>query len=138
MNTQHTQGRLHVAGQDKVQIRSEKHQVAKAWSFAGKTGQENARRLVACWNACEGLHTESLERNKPLGDQLVDAINQRDEVLAALEALEALTKRLALALECVVLNPDRWWDQVHESLQAYRDLMDAWYPQEHVSPLGKD
>lgn len=57
---------------------------------------------------------------------------------AKLDALEALTKRLALDLECVLLNRDKWWDQAHESLQAYRDLMDAWYPQEHVSPLGKD
>ena len=57
---------------------------------------------------------------------------------AKLDALEALTKRLAIDLECVLLNRDKWWDQAHESLQAYRDLMDAWYPQEHVSPLGKD
>lgn len=92
MNTQHTQGRLHVAGQYKVQIRSDSHQVAKAWSLAGKTGQENARRLVACWNACDGLHTESLECNKPLGDQLVDAINQRDELL---EALKDARRKLA-------------------------------------------
>lgn len=45
----------------------------------------NARRLVACWNACEGLHTESLERGAPLADQIVDALNQRDELLAALK-----------------------------------------------------
>lgn len=95
MNTQHTQGRLHVAGQDKVQIRSDEHQIAKAWSFAGKTGQENARRLAACWNACEGLHTESLERNKPLGDQLVDAINQRDELLEALKEAINLIETLS-------------------------------------------
>lgn len=46
---------------------------------------QNARRLAACWNACEGLHTESLERNKTLGDQIVDALNQRDELLEALK-----------------------------------------------------
>ncbi len=57
---------------------------------------------------------------------------------AKLDELETLTKRLALDLECVLLNRDKWWDQAHEALQAYRDLMDAWYPQDHVSPLGKD
>ena len=57
---------------------------------------------------------------------------------AKLEQLEALTKRLALDLECVLLNRDQWFDMAHETLQAYRDLMDAWYPQETVSPLGKD
>ena len=55
-----------------------------------------------------------------------------------LHELEALAKRLALDLECVLLNRDKWWDQAHETLQAYRDLMDEWYPQEHVSPRGKD
>lgn len=67
------------------------------------------------------------------------ALNEKcTEALDKLYVLEALTKRLALDLECVLLNRDKWWDQAHESLQAYRDLMDAWYPQEHVSPLGKD
>lgn len=57
---------------------------------------------------------------------------------AKLTELEPLTKRLALDLECVLLNRDKWWDQAHETLQSYRDLMDAWYPQDHISPLGKD
>lgn len=52
-------------------------------------GPEDARRLVACWNACEGLHTESLECGKPLGDQLVEALNQRDELLAENTQLKA-------------------------------------------------
>ena len=66
------------------------------------------------------------------------AIVERRELAAKLDELEAITKRLALDLECVLLNQDRWWDQAHETLQAYRDMMDAWYPQDHVSPLGKD
>jgi hypothetical protein len=57
---------------------------------------------------------------------------------AKLDELETLTKRLALDLECVMLNSDKWWDQAHATLQAYRDLMDRWYPQDQVSPLGKD
>lgn len=40
----------------------------------------NARRLVACWNACEGLYTESLERGEPLAEQIVDVLVQRDEL----------------------------------------------------------
>lgn len=57
-----------------------------------------------------------------------------------LHALESLAKRMALDLECLTLDPTsaRWHDTAVESLQAYRDLMDAWYPQDHVSPLGKD
>lgn len=57
-----------------------------------------------------------------------------------LDALESLAKRMALDLECLTLDPTsaRWHDKAVESLQIYRDLMDAWYPQDHVSPLGKD
>lgn len=59
----------------------------------------NARRLVACWNACEGLHTESLERGAPLADQIVDALNQRDELLAQRnQLLEALSYIEGLAM----------------------------------------
>lgn len=54
----------------------------------------NARRLVACWNACEGLSTESLERLGTLDRARVEldairvqAIAQRDELLAMLEAM---------------------------------------------------
>jgi hypothetical protein len=61
------------------------------------TTQANARRIVACWNACEGLYTESLERNEPLAAQIVKSANaahiaaqQRDELLEALVDLVAL------------------------------------------------
>lgn len=68
-----------------------------------------------------------------LQDKLSYALDQ-------LAVLEPLAKRMALDLECLTLDPTsaRWHDTAFESLQAYRDLMDAWYPQDHVSPLGKD
>lgn len=54
----------------------------------------NARRLVACWNACEGISTDALES----GVTLIEAFQreeiradiaerQRDELLAAFERL---------------------------------------------------
>lgn len=56
--------------------------------------RENARRLVACWNACEGLATETLERlgtldraNVARDARHVEALAQRDELLAALETI---------------------------------------------------
>ena len=68
-----------------------------------------------------------------LQDKLAYALDQ-------LAVLDPLTKRMALDLECLTLDPNNatWHDKATESLQAYRDLMDAWYPQDHVSPLGKD
>lgn len=55
-----------------------------------------------------------------------------------LDELESLAGRLALDLKRVLLDRDEWWDQAYETLQAYRDMMDRWHPQETVSPLGKD
>lgn len=50
----------------------------------------NARRLVACWNACEGISTENLEDNLPvkyLATHYNAVLAQRDRLLAALEEL---------------------------------------------------
>lgn len=50
--------------------------------------EANARRLAACWNACDGLDTDILESSRSLSDALhlndkrVDS--QRDDLLAAL------------------------------------------------------
>ena len=54
MNTQHTPGPWYVA--NGVQIRSDKHQVAKAWSFAGKTGEANAQLIAAAPDLLAALH----------------------------------------------------------------------------------
>lgn len=51
---------------------------------------------------------------------------------------ERIAKRLALDLECMLLHPDAWWKQAHATLEEYRQLVDKHYPQDHVSPLGKD
>lgn len=57
----------------------------------------DARRLVACWNACEGAQTEWLEQNKPvkeLADAIRDAQAQRDELLEVLiKLVEDLERR---------------------------------------------
>lgn len=52
----------------------------------------NARRIVACVNACAGINTENLEQNKPLlsglrslNDRIRNAERQRDQLLAALK-----------------------------------------------------
>ena len=54
-----------------------------------RKGWENARRIVACVNACEGISTENLEENKPI-IELARAYNvslrQRNDLLAALRS----------------------------------------------------
>ncbi len=58
--------------------------------------EANARRLVACWNACEGIDTEHLENIDMLGETLAgrfaafhaserELMDTRDELLEALK-----------------------------------------------------
>lgn len=53
-----------------------------------ETNEANARRIVACVNACEGISTENLEQNRPLiwlVQQYNETIRQRNELLLALQ-----------------------------------------------------
>ena len=55
-------------------------------------GKANARRLVACWNACEGIPTEALKDKAPrkLREDRDLLLEQRNELLAALRLMVAL------------------------------------------------
>ena len=55
--------------------------------FFGPRSQANARRIVACVNACAGLPTEVLERYKlgVIGVDYKSTKQQRDELLAAIK-----------------------------------------------------
>lgn len=84
--------------------------------------EQNARRIVACVNACAGLDTALLENITMLGDTLKDRIdvlrneaNQRDQLLAALEKYEAAFN--SLFVQCCS-NPIRnaWGEEVNLSL----------------------
>ena len=76
MSTKHAEGPLHVGGGDDATLYDKFGQrVANAFEGVMATHrsdaqcQANARRIAACWNACEGLSTESLERTDA-GDTL--------------------------------------------------------------------
>ena len=63
-----------------------------SWLDSDKTidaDYENARRIVACVNACAGIDTELLEiiedNDKTLAGVIANVEKQRDELLAALE-----------------------------------------------------
>jgi hypothetical protein len=63
---------------------------------------------------------------------------------AADTQIAAHAKRLALELECLLLSCEetavvsKWWASAHQALGEYQDDIDRLYPQDHVSPLGKD
>ena len=46
--------------------------------------KENSRRLTACWNACEGISTETLQQGN-IADRVARPEQQRDALLTALE-----------------------------------------------------
>lgn len=48
--------------------------------------EANARRIAACWNACEGIDTGMLENITTLGDTLASRFRMRDKVERDLQA----------------------------------------------------
>jgi len=63
-------------------------QVAMACVMDDDNGDQesNTRRIVACWNACQGLSTEMLESITTVGDTLLDRFAQREKTERELEA----------------------------------------------------
>jgi uncharacterized protein (DUF1810 family) len=97
MSKQHTQGRLHVGEMHaggRIALMSERFTIADVLSaFSSGVDEANARRLVACWNACEGIPTDWMEKHafgsidatlQSAMSQVADARAQRDQLLAAL------------------------------------------------------
>lgn len=73
----------------------------------------------------------------------------RTEALVLREKLDMLQHdpghqfchRLAVMLECALLDPVGTWDEAHAVLDEYRKAVQAWHEasgEAYVSPLGKD
>lgn len=87
MTTTHTQGRLRVANNlhsDQLisdtkgpGVRGYDHPSYGGFMVAESVHPENARRLAACWNACEGIETDKLEKlPKPFSELLAPGFLQ--------------------------------------------------------------
>lgn len=79
MTTLHTQGKLRVgthnttlvSDSDGPGVRGYDSPSYGGFMVAESVHPENARRLAACWNACEGIDTDKLEKlPKPFGELL--------------------------------------------------------------------
>lgn len=71
-----------------------------------RKNEANARRLVAAWNACEGIDTETLETTggaavgwARTASKLLHATKQRDDLLAALKLLLASEPLISAATD---------------------------------------
>ena len=89
--------------------------------------EANARRIIACVNACAGLPTEQLE-SSPLGGVLngvAGLIAQRDELLAALEGVLAIVSD-STGVAGYHLNGDiADWDEFDEINAGYTAIAKA-------------
>lgn len=107
MNARHTQGRLRaeldtypvmICGESETWPLVDElgNEEGRAGVFVANTGDNkaNARRLVACWNACEGISTETLEQAKDWAEAGVATAEmlraQRDELIATLRHIEGV------------------------------------------------
>ena len=71
------------------------HEMGPDTTWIDCNTEANARRIAACWNACEGLDTGLLKNLTTLGDTLASRFRMRDKVERDLQAqreelLEAL------------------------------------------------
>ena len=57
--SKHTPGQLHVGPYYKTDVESREGTVAECRVGTAR-GEANARRIVACWNACEGINPEAV------------------------------------------------------------------------------
>lgn len=88
--TKHSNGPWHVGGDGTIIYGKDGWGVASATVFHVRqepvTSQANARRIVACVNACEGLSTERLEDAgliSAIGGELLD----QDRIIADLRSV---------------------------------------------------
>lgn len=103
MSGQHTQGRITVGQVDDlfvVGVGADLPASPGRYCVAALIRKEvDARRLAACWNACEGLSTERLESLKvSLPTALHEAERDRAKLRAKIDAASELQTQLVEAL----------------------------------------
>lgn len=62
------------------------HEMGPDTTWIDCNTEANARRIAACWNACEGLDTGLLKNITTLGDTLASRFRMRDKVERDLQA----------------------------------------------------
>jgi putative SOS response-associated peptidase YedK len=94
MNAQHTPGPWHTAGEQGVQIRSAKHQIAKVWAMRGNEWKANARLIAAAPDLLAALHrahtllselnySEWIKKTDPASIDIRQRINAAHVVVAS-------------------------------------------------------
>lgn len=76
-------------------------------NLAANIQEANARRLVACWNAAEGIPTETLENGHAVFGKLAETAADRDR-------LQAMNAELVAALRSVIHDIERNYGYIPE------------------------
>ena len=92
---------------------SEKAKLGHGDQIAYCLSEDDARRITACINACEGVRTEHLENNLPI----VELVGRHSEALCEIEALKA--ERVGLVSELNALVDDI--NALKDETQSQRD-----------------
>lgn len=90
MQTKHTPGRLFYWPNRNCRLQvgpSTNYTVAEMCITPLEGQYANALRLVACWNACDGISTETLEASDNMAEFARRMLIQRDELLAICQSV---------------------------------------------------
>lgn len=126
--SEYTKGKLIVRGGFSIYSEDGKTPVADTCltNSVPDNDEANARRLVAAWNACDGVSTDNLENNLPvkeLAHRYNAALAERDSILAVnaelLEALKTARDHIAMANPQTILA-------LLDELQTLRSERTAW------------
>lgn len=96
MSPRHTPGRLHAFTQyAEPELRD---QAGNLVAVVHRYGDDNARRLAACWNACVDVDTQTLEQNQ---ERFSALRSERDALLRATGSVMAASGEMLEALQAV-------------------------------------
>lgn len=101
-NTPHTQGSIRVNSNKTAIVHSDDGRIAcppnhsQRWAW-----DENSRRLVACWNACDGIDTGLLEGFSPrfLANYPDKAMAERNELAEVIAEQQVMMQGMLDALK---------------------------------------
>ncbi|WP_111873671.1 hypothetical protein [Aeromonas bivalvium] len=89
----------------------------------------NARRLVACWNACHGLPTDELEQKglvAAVGNQLLDLERERDDWQKALGAvLATIPNKDVVRASGVVRDTVAYFKHLHQQRDVLLEALNG-------------
>ena len=96
-----------------LESESAKAKLGHGGQIAYCLSEDDARRITACINACEGVRTEHLENNLPI----VELVGRHSEALSEIDALKA--ERVGLVSELNTLVDDI--NALKDETQSQRD-----------------